>query len=142
MTTDLVSVLGTLAGVAIGGVIVYLSNRSLKILEWHHAIARDRSATRQRLYAEFLTEVQKTVSQGREGRLATLSSYDALNAKFAELSLFANDDVLSKANSLKEYAICSQSTEPASIASQYPKLLQIFIVTARSELSNILTNNQ
>ena len=56
MTADVVAVSGTLIGVALGGFINFVANRSAKQREWRLGIDKELLFLRNRAYAEFLDE--------------------------------------------------------------------------------------
>lgn len=133
MSSELIAVVGTLAGVMFGGLINYFANRSVKNHEWKLALAREQSATRQKLYAEFLVEAQRLVVQAREEKVSSLADLNGLNGKFAEVSLIAPDSVIEPAKKLADYAITSHSVQPAIEVANFFQLKEAFITAARQE---------
>ena len=100
MPPEIIAVLGTLFGALVGGLINYLSSRSVKNHEWRLSLAKDQAVSRQKLYAEFLVEAQRLVMQAHEEKISSLSDLNALNGKFAEVSLVAPDSVVEAAKKL------------------------------------------
>ena len=114
MPSEVVAVLGALAGVLIGGLVNYFTHRSVKNHEWRLALARDDAARRQKLYSEFLVEAQKLVAQAREEKLTSLCDLNPIYGKLAEIRLVAGQTVIDHATMLAEYAVTSQSNQPAA----------------------------
>ena len=138
MHSELVTVIATLSGVLVGGLVNYFASRSVKNHEWRLAIARDQAAVRQKLYAEFLVEAQRLVVQGREEKISSLNDLNPVNSKFAEISLVAPDMVVEAAKKLADYAITSHSSQPATEVSNFFKLKEEFVLTARHDITKIL----
>jgi hypothetical protein len=139
MPPELTAVFGTLLGVLLGGLINYSASRNAKSHEWKLAIAREQAASRQRLYAEFLVEAQRLVVQARENKISSLADLNALNGKFAEVSLVASDAVIEQAKKLADYAITSHSNQPAKEVADFFQVKAAFIATARREIEVILS---
>ena len=139
MPTELLTIAGTLGGVVVGGLLNYLANRSMKNREWKLAVARDQAATRQKLYAEFLVEAQRLIVQAREEKVSTLADLNALNAKFAEITLIAPEDVVLAAKSLAECAISSHSSQPAKEVAELARLKTEFVTIARQDIESALS---
>lgn len=139
MSSELVAVLGTLFGTLVGGLINYISNRSVKNHEWRLALAKDQVASRQKLYAEFLVETQRFVAQAREEKISSLAGLNALNGKFAEVSLVAPDSVVEAAQKLTDSALTSHSAQPAKEVSDFFKLKVAFIAAARHDIVRVLS---
>ena len=139
MAPELTAVLGTLFGVLVGGLINYFATRSVKIHEWRLALARDSAATRQKLYADFLVEAQRLVVQAREEKVSSLADLNALNGKFAEVSLLAPESVIAAAKKLADYAITSHSVQPAKEVADFFRLKESFIAAARKDITTILS---
>ena len=99
MPSEVVAVLGALAGVLIGGLVNYFTHRSVKNHEWRLALARDDAARRQKLYSEFLVEAQKLVAQAREEKLTSLCDLNPIYGKLAEIRLVAGQTARSCASS-------------------------------------------
>src|SRR5574340_1212651 len=130
MASEMTLVIGTisaLAGVVIGGAMNYLTHRNIKRQEWRLALARDQIQLRQRIYSEFLVEVQRMLSLGREDKIKSLTDLDTLKAKFAEVSMFAPPEVFKPAQKLADAAITSQQTPPAKEVANFFQLKDDFI---------------
>lgn len=139
MSSELIAVLGTLFGALVGGLINYVATRSMKNHEWRLALARDQAASRQKLYAEFLVEAQRLVVQAREEKVSSLSDLNVLNGKFGEVSLLASDSVIEAAKKLADYAITSNSRQPAKEVVDFFKLKEAFIAAARQDIATVLS---
>lgn len=138
MASDLVAVIGALSGVAIGGLINYLASMRVKNHEWRLSLARDRVALLQKLYVEFLGEAQRVVRLAREEKVASLSDFDFLHSKMAEVSLVAGDEVVAQAHKLVDCAVTSRNAPPANEVSKYFELRKSFIAAARAEIQKVL----
>lgn len=138
MPSETIAVLGALSGVLIGGLINYLASRSVKDREWKLAVAKEQSAIRHRLYAEFLTETQRLVVQAREEKISSLAELNMLNGKFAEISLVAPGGVMEAAKKLADYAITSHCAQPAKEVADFFKLKEAFIAAARDDIAGVL----
>jgi hypothetical protein len=136
---EILAVLGTLLGALVGGLINYFSSRSVKNHEWRLALAKDQVASRQKLYAEFLVEAQRLVVQAREEKITSLADLNALNSKFAEVSLVAPDGVVEAAQKLTDSAITSHSAQPAKEVADFFKLKMSFIAEARQDIARVLS---
>ena len=139
MPPEAIAVLGTLFGALAGGLINYLSSRSVKNHEWRLALAKDQAVSRQKLYAEFLVEAQRLVVQAREEKISSLADLNALNGKFAEVSLVAPDRVMETAQKLADAAITSHSAPPATEVTDFFKLKAAFIAAARQDIARVLS---
>jgi hypothetical protein len=138
MPADITAVIGALSGVLIGGLINYFASRSVKNHEWRLVLAKEQSTVRHKIYAEFLVETQRLVTQAREGKITSLSDLDLLNGKFAELSFVAPDRVLEAAKKLADYAITSHGAQPAEEVAEFFKLREVFVATARKDIATTL----
>jgi len=136
---EILAVLSALLGVLVGGLINYFSSRSVKNHEWRLALAKDQAASRQKLYAEFLVEAQRLVVQAREEKITSLTDLNALNGKFAEVSLVAPEGVVEAAQKLTDSAITSHSVQPAKEVADFFKLKTSFIAEARQDIARILS---
>ncbi len=139
MPSETIAVLGTLSGVLIGGFINYLASRSVKNHEWKLALAKEQSAIRHKLYAEFLVETQRLVVQAREEKISSLADLNMLNGKFAEVSLVASGMVVEAAKKLADYVITSHSAQPAKEVADFFKLKEAFIAVARQDIAEVLS---
>lgn len=139
MPSETIAVLGTLSGVLIGGFINYLASRSVKNHEWKLALAKEQSAIRHKLYAEFLVETQRLVVQAREEKISSLADLNMLNGKFAEVSLVAPGMVVEAAKKLADYVITSHSAQPAKEVADFFKLKEAFIAVARQDIAEVLS---
>ncbi len=139
MPSETIAVLGTLSGVLIGGFINYLASRSVKNHEWKLALAKEQSAIRHKLYAEFLVETQRLVVQAREEKISSLADLNMLNGKFAEVSLIAPGIVVEAAKKLADYVITSHSAQPAKEVADFFKLKEAFIAVARQDIAEVLS---
>ena len=83
-------------------------------------------------------EAQRLIIQSRENKTSSLSDFDPVNGKFAEVSLVAPDAIVHTACAVKDYAVCSQSTDNAATVSNFFTLKQAFINAARKDIASIL----
>ncbi len=136
MRSELIAVVGALAGVIIGGLINFLASRSAKNLEWRQALAREKMSTRQKLYAEFLVECQRLVVAAMEEKLSGPRELNVMNGKFAEISLVADEKVIECAKKLADYALSSHSQGGVGDRDFFV-LKQSFINAARTEIASL-----
>ena len=141
MPPEAIAVLGTLFGALAGGLINYLSSRSVKNHEWRLSLAKDQAASRQKLYAEFLVEAQRLVVQAREEKITSLADLNPLNGKFAEVSLVAPDSVVEAAQKLADSAITSHGAQPAKEVADFFELKTSFIAAARKDIARVLSRS-
>lgn len=140
MAPEITTTIAALGGTLVGGFINYLSSRSVKNHEWRLSLAKDQAASRQKLYAEFLVEAQRLVIQAHENKISSLSDLNALNGKFAEVSLVAPDSVVEAAKKLTDAAITSHSAPPAKEVADFFKLRAAFIAAVRQDIERILSD--
>ena len=136
--TEMIAAIGAvsaLAGVLIGGVMNYLTHRSIKQQEWRLALTRDQLQLRQKVYSEFLVEAQRMLSLGREDKIKSVSDLDPLKGKFAEVSMFASPEVFKAAQMLADAAITSQQNPPAKEVANFFQLKESFIAAVRADLA-------
>jgi hypothetical protein len=139
MPSEVIAILGTLSGALLGGFINHFSNRSAKNHEWRLALARDQVASRQKLYAELLVEAQRLVIQAREDKISSLTDFDALNGKYAEVCLIAPQSVTEVAKKLVDYAITSHAAPLAKEVIDFFALKETFIAVAREDIASVLS---
>jgi hypothetical protein len=137
LPTELIAVLGTLFGALVGGLINYFSSRSVKNHEWRLSLAKDQAISRQKLYAEFLVEAQRLVTQAHEDKISSLADLNILIGKFAEISLVAPDVAVEAAKKLTDAAVTSHSAPPAKEVADFFKLKAAFIVAARQDIARV-----
>lgn len=138
MPPEVVSILGTLGAVLVGGFISYLAGKSTKKHEWRLSIARERAASNQQLYAEFLVEAERLVMEEREDKISSLSDQSPMKAKFAEVCLVASGELVAQARTLADYALTSHSAQSSKEVADFPKLKQAFISAARQDIARTL----
>lgn len=138
MTSEIIAITGTLAGVFLGGLINYIASRNVKNHEWKLSIAKEQSAVRQKLYSEFFVEAQRLIIQSHEEKLSSLNEFDALSGKFAEITLIAPDDVVEAANQIVEYAITSHGEKSEKETGYFSKIKMKFITAARRDITDVL----
>ncbi|MDK9715248.1 MAG: hypothetical protein OEL86_14295 [Sulfuritalea sp.] len=139
MPPELTAILATLLGVLLGGLINYSASRNAKSHEWRLAIAKEKAASRQKLYGEFLVEAQRLVVQARENKISSLTDLNGVNGKFAEISLVASELVIEEAKKLADYALTNHSSQPAKEAANFFQVKANFIAAARHEIGEILS---
>jgi hypothetical protein len=133
----LIGAVSALAGVLIGGVMNYLTHRSIKKQEWRLTLTRDQLQLRQKVYAEFLVEAQRMLSLGREDKIKSLSDLDPLKGKFAEVSMFAPPEVFKAAQKLADASMTSQQTPPAKEVASFFQLKENFVAAVRADLAMV-----
>jgi len=137
MASELLPVASVLAGVLTGGFINYFAMRSVKSYEWKLALAKEQMASRQKLYAEFLVEAQRLVVEAMERKIARPTELNAMNGKFAEISLVASEAVVNSARAVADYALESQSAAGPTESSDFFSLKRAFIDAARKDIASV-----
>lgn len=140
MAPEIITTIAALGGTLVGGLINYLSSRSVKNHEWRLSLAKDQVASRQKLYAEFLVEAQRLVLQAHEEKISSLYDLNALTSKFAEISLVAPDSVVEAARKLTDTAIASHVVPPAKEVADFFKLRAAFISSVRQDIARVLSD--
>ncbi|WP_374244380.1 hypothetical protein [Zoogloea sp.] len=138
MPTELIAVLGTLSGVAVGGALNYLATKRVKNLEWRFTIAKEQAATRQKLYAEFIVEAQRLTMQAMDSKVSTAAALDPMSSKFAEISLLAPENVIDAARSLLNNTLEEHSANSKPEAGNFYKLKSEFIVAAKLDIESLM----
>jgi hypothetical protein len=138
MPPELIAIVGTLSGGLLVGLINYFSNKRIKNHEWRLALARDQVTARQKLFADFLVEAQRLVMLAREEKLSSLTDFNIINGKFAEICLVSSEHVIEEAKKLADYAITSHAAQPAKEVANLFALKQSFIAAARQDMAKVL----
>ena len=81
----LVGVGGALVGSAVGGLISFLSSRSVRKLEWEPSLSQRDLQARETLYAEFLSEASRIVVRQVDGNISEASDLSELLTLEAKL---------------------------------------------------------
>ena len=82
---DAVPIVAALAGVVIGALLNFFVMRYSKSQDWKYVLAKERSALRLKIYAEFLVESQRIVFVSIGEKSFDLNELTAMNGKYAEL---------------------------------------------------------
>jgi len=136
MPADLVAVAGALGGVILGHLLSYLAVRSAKDREWRLSLARDEITSRQKLYAEFLAEAQEVVTRSMNQKSSDPSILNAVNSRFAEITLFSPDAVIERAKLIADYALTCHSKEGPKQGSNFYLLKSEFIKAAKAHIDS------
>ena len=134
--SEYVPVLGTLAGVIIGGLINYLASRSAKQREWHLSLAKDQIALRQRLYSEFLAEAQRLTTEAIFRELAVPEDVRALDSMMVQMTLLSPEIILERARALRRHILVARSSEEVLGSPGFKNLREEFVAEARKDLSS------
>jgi hypothetical protein len=131
------AVLGTLAGVLVGGLVNFLASRTVKQQEWRLALARDDIALRQKLYAEFLAEAQRLTAQAIYRPIQLPDDIQTLDRLIAQMRLVSPDTVTTTATSLRRHLLRPASTPETSTVDgpTYNQLSKEFVEAAKQDLA-------
>jgi hypothetical protein len=135
--SELIAVFAALGGTLVGGFINYFATRSMKDREWRLSLARDQIVLRQKLYFEFLVETQRLVVQAMENKLTSAIELNAMNSKFAEISLVASQPVVEIARILADYAVSSHAQDDSDSPRNFFALKERFIEAARKDIASV-----
>ena len=134
---DAVPIVAALAGVVIGALLNFFVMRYSKSQDWKYVLAKERSALRLKIYAEFLVESQRIVFVSIGEKSFDLNELTAMNGKYAELQLLATEDVVSCAQRMANCAVDSHAEKSLIDRASFPALRVEFIGAVRAELAAI-----
>ncbi len=131
-----VAILGTLAGVIVGGLVNFLATRSVKQQEWRLTLARDQITQRQRIYAEFLAEAQRLMVRAIYKPLEVPNDIQVLEGLLAQITLTAPDPVIERARELRRHMLLpgSQGPDADSDTPTWRQLRTEFVAAAKADL--------
>lgn len=134
MLTDLIAPLLNFAGTAAVAILAAFLGWSAKKSEWKHDIFRQKVATRQRLYADFLAETDRLVLKSIDEKSSRASEFHQMTRYFSEIELISANAVVDAAKTIWEVILDSHSVTRQRDTS-YAELKAIFIAAAREEIS-------
>jgi hypothetical protein len=138
MPIELFGILGPLTGALVGGLIAFFATRATKRHEWRLSIAKEQSAARLKIYAQFVAEAQRMSLRGRIRGVTELEEYDPLNGLFAEITLVAPEHVISAARTLADAALTVSMPPTANENREFFALKERFISAAREDIDSTL----
>ena len=136
MDSQLLAMLGALAGVLIGGFINFFASKSVKQREWKLSLAKDQIALRQRLYGEFLAEAQRLLTISIYEQLSLPRDIHLLNNILAQITLLAPEELVVRARAVREHIFKhpSMATDPESPS--FNVLRKAFLESAREDIKS------
>jgi uncharacterized membrane protein YdjX (TVP38/TMEM64 family) len=81
---------GVIIGSAVGGIISFLSARSMRRMEWQLSLAEKDILNRESLYAEFLTQANRLVLQSIERNISLGTDLTTLIALETKIRFFSD----------------------------------------------------
>ena len=134
--TEYAAILGTLAGVVVGGLVNFFASRTVKQQEWRLALARDQINRRQELYAEYLAEVQRLTAQSIYKELDVPKDVQTLDRLLAQMTLLSPEPVIEAAKQLRRHVlrISSATDQSGDDKPSFNRLSQTFVDSARSDI--------
>ena len=140
MTTEvIVSLVGSLSalfGAAIGGVITYLTNRSMKEQEWELEIIKEEIAERKSLYAKFLNESSDLVMEAFQNKHSDIRKFKKLGSLVAEIELIGSEEVSLKAKHISDLVFTSHA-EGLKPDKPFAELRESFVISVKKELDEL-----
>jgi hypothetical protein len=135
---EYVAILGTLAGVLVGGLLNFLITKSVKHQEWRLALARDQLSKRQALYADFLAEIQRLTAQRIYRQLEIPKDVHDLDRLVAEMTLLSPDGVTDAARNLRRHLLRNSSASADAPADEptFNQLNRAFLEVAKADLAS------
>lgn len=128
--------MGTLATASVAGFISYVAGRSMKSHEWRLMLTREKVQVRQRLYAEFLAEVDRLLLLSIQSKISDPAGFHDLIRRFSEIELLATDELTKVAKEITDYAMSSHLIEQKADSQKpiFHSLRSKFILIAKSDL--------
>lgn len=136
MPAELIAILTTLATASVAGIISYWAGLGLKRREWRLQIARERLASREGLYAEFLTLASAHVLLAIEEKADAVSAFRQITEKREHIAMVSSPAVSQAADDLWQAAIEANAVENTA-DSGFAALKATFIREVRAELSRL-----
>lgn len=131
---DLTAPLLNFASTAAIAILAAFLGWSAKKSEWKRDIFRQKVATRQRLYVDFLTETDRLVLKSIDEKSRRASEFHQMTRHFSEIELLSADAVIEAAKTILDGILDSHSVTSLRDAS-YAELKAVFIAAARREIS-------
>ncbi len=132
MSTDLIAPLLNFAGTAAVAVLAASLGWWAKKSDWKRDIYRQKVATRQRLYADFLAETDRLALKSMDEKTSKVGEFHPMTRYFSEIELLSAVPV----NAAK--AVCANILESHSEipqgAASYAELKAAFVAAARKEI--------
>jgi hypothetical protein len=140
MSSELVTIAGTLSAALLAGVISYFAGRGMKTHEWRLALAKEELASRKSLYAAFLAEAQRLVIQASDKKFSDAATLNTLSGQYAEITLVGSAEVIEAAIHLFDSVILANvRDETAAEAMEFHPRKEAFLKAARNELQSYRT---
>ena len=134
LTEILIPLVAPLGAALIAGVASYFAGRGMRSHEWKLGLVRERLLERQKLYATFLSEVDRNLLLVVVNEEKSIDNLMSLLAAFAEISLLSSQAVTESARQLCDIAISSIGRDTAGLPDGHFVAKTEFLETARAEL--------
>jgi hypothetical protein len=136
--SDYVAILGTLAGVLVGGLVNFLATRTAKRHEWRLTLARDQIIRREQLYADYLAEARRLTAEAIFRQLQVPADVRDLDRMMAQMTLLSPAPVVEAGRELRRYLVRMRTAE-AGTSPDEPAINQLsksFVDEARQDLAS------
>ncbi len=128
--TLLFDFLGTAAVAILAGLLGWWVKRS----EWKRDIFRQKVATRERLYADFLAETDRLILMGMDEKYSQAISFHQMSRFFSEIEFLSSSAVVEAARDICAHVFYVHEVNALQDGS-YAGLKKAFIVAARHEIN-------
>ena len=129
----IVGVAGVLVGSAVGGVISFLSSRSMRRMEWELSLSEKNILSRESLYVEFLTEATRLMLQSTEEKISQTTAFTTFVS--LESRIWFQSPVIGElAREIARCVLDSHNKEPKDKAKEFPELRDKYISECKKDL--------
>lgn len=135
--SDYVAIIGTLAGVLVGGLVNFLATRMAKRHEWRLTLARDQIIRREQLYSDYLAEARRLTGEAIFRQLQVPGDVRDLDKMLAQMTLLSPVPVVDAARELRRYLVRMRTAENGTSPDE-PAINQLsksFVESARQDLA-------
>ena len=136
MDTDILVALVGIGGAATGGLISFVTARSMRRMEWKLQLREREILAREAAYGDFLAEANRLMFHAIDDKLSHGAEFTALASLEVRL-LFFSERVGTAAKDLAICVISHHSRDPAQPDGDFPKLQEKFILECRADLANL-----
>lgn len=134
LTEILIPVSASIATALVAGTASYFAGKGMRFQEWRLALLRERLLERQRLYAKFLAEADRSQLIVIAKEEKSIDNLMPLLALFAEITLLSSSTVSKCAQQVCDAALSSISREVIEDVNAYLPAKTAFLTAARAEL--------
>ena len=102
--------------------------------EWKRDISRQRIATKQRLYADFLAETNRLTLESMDQKSSEAAKFHQMTGIFAEIELLSEEPLVEAARAICASVVDSHTAKPRNTPI-YDQMKAAFVKAARDEIS-------